>query len=66
MSRSDADPIAPPPHLGLKESAQAWFEELRDQLCAKFEAIDNALPSDRPAGRFVRTRWPRRAAAKAR
>ncbi len=55
MPQSDA----PPPHQALKQSAQAWFEELRDRLCAAFEAIEDARPSAQPAGRFVRTGWPR-------
>jgi coproporphyrinogen III oxidase len=59
MPRSATEPVAPPPHHKLKQSAQVWFEELRDRLCAVFEAIEDALPSDRPAGRFVRTEWPR-------
>ena len=47
-----------------KEQARAWFEALRDQIVATFEAIEDALPvdaplADRPAGRFVRTPWSR-------
>jgi coproporphyrinogen III oxidase len=55
----DKPPLSPPPHAALKPAAQAWFEELRDRLCAAFEAIEDALVSDRPAGRFVRTPWQR-------
>jgi coproporphyrinogen III oxidase len=51
--------VAPPPHQALKPAAQAWFESLRDRLCVAFEAIEDALSSERPAGRFVRTDWPR-------
>jgi coproporphyrinogen III oxidase len=47
-----------------KACARAWFETLRDKICAAFEAVEDALPagaplSDRPAGRFVRTPWKR-------
>jgi coproporphyrinogen III oxidase len=47
-----------------KETARAWFEGLRDQILAAFEAIEDALPAtaplgDRPVGRFVRTPWSR-------
>jgi coproporphyrinogen III oxidase len=47
-----------------KEQARTWFESLRDQIVAAFEAIEDALPAtapfgDRPAGRFVRTPWSR-------
>ena len=47
-----------------KARARAWFESLRDEICAAFEAIEDALPAgaphaDRPAGRFVRTPWSR-------
>ncbi len=47
-----------------KATAKAWFETLRDQIVAAFEAVEGALPagaplSDRPAGRFVRTPWSR-------
>ena len=47
-----------------KARTRAWFETLRDDICAAFEAIEDALPagtplSDRAAGRFVRTPWSR-------
>ena len=47
-----------------KARARAWFERLRDDICAAFEAVEDALPAtapyaDRPAGRFVRTPWSR-------
>jgi coproporphyrinogen III oxidase len=53
---------------GLLESrkarAQAWFESLRDDICAAFESLEDALPTgaglaDRAAGRFARTPWSR-------
>ncbi len=46
-----------PPHAALKAAARAWFEALRDRLCAAFEAIEDAA-GGRP-GRFVRTPWAR-------
>jgi coproporphyrinogen III oxidase len=47
-----------------KARARAWFEALRDDICAAFEAVEDALPAsgplgDRAAGRFVRTPWSR-------
>ena len=47
-----------------KKQARAWFERLRDQIVAAFEAVEDALPAtaplaDRPAGRFTRTPWSR-------
>ena len=47
-----------------KTRARAWFERLRDDICAALEAVEDALPAsaplaDRPAGRFVRTPWSR-------
>jgi coproporphyrinogen III oxidase len=47
-----------------KARARAWFETLRDDVCAAFEAIEDALPggaplSDHACGRFVRTPWSR-------
>ncbi|HWX83601.1 MAG TPA: oxygen-dependent coproporphyrinogen oxidase [Xanthobacteraceae bacterium] len=47
-----------------KKQARAWFEALRDQIVAAFQAVEDALPAsaplaDRPAGRFTRTPWSR-------
>jgi coproporphyrinogen III oxidase len=44
--------------------ARAWFETLRDRVCAALEAIEDeaaGIPGaeGRPAGRFVRTSWKR-------
>jgi coproporphyrinogen III oxidase len=47
-----------------KSSARGWFETLRDQIVAAFEAVEDALPAgvpfaDRAAGRFQLTPWSR-------
>ncbi len=46
-----------------KARARAWFEELRDDICAAFEAIEDDLSSGPHAalepGRFERTPWER-------
>jgi coproporphyrinogen III oxidase len=50
-----------------KAEARAWFETLRDQICAAFEAIEDEAvgpyfpetPHDKP-GRFVRKPWFRK------
>ena len=53
-------PAAPPPHAALQARAQAWFESLRDSICAAFEAIEDLPggPGTAP-GRFARTAWQR-------
>ena len=50
-------------HLeGRKTRAKAWFESLRDDLCAAFEALEDAAPAalhPGDPGRFARTPWRR-------
>jgi coproporphyrinogen III oxidase len=45
-----------------KQRARAWFEELRDLICAEFERLEDEAPealySGAP-GRFVKTPWRR-------
>ncbi len=41
-----------------KQTAQTWFSELRDRICAELEAIETEISPD-GAGRFVRTPWQR-------
>jgi len=47
-----------------KARVRTWFETLRDDICAAFEALEAGLPAhaplaERAAGRFVRTPWSR-------
>ena len=47
-----------------KARAKAWFEELRDRLCAAFEAIEDEaagleIYGPGTPGRFERTAWTR-------
>jgi coproporphyrinogen III oxidase len=47
-----------------KERARAWFEALRNDICAAFEELELELPEGAPLsqgspGRFVRTPWSR-------
>jgi coproporphyrinogen III oxidase len=55
-----------PAHGEFKDAARRWFAELRDRLCAAFEAIealDDTPLAQRPPGRFRRTPWQRQAEA---
>ena len=55
-------PLDPERTAERKVRARAWFETLRDQICAAFEAIEDEYSgplSDRPAGRFTRSAWER-------
>jgi coproporphyrinogen III oxidase len=56
------DTSGAPPHEALKEAARAWFETLRDRICAAFEAIEDDQDgplAERAAGRFVQSAWER-------
>lgn len=42
-------PASVPSHDLLRDSARAWFETLRDQICAAFEQIeDEAMAQSSP------------------
>ena len=46
-----------------KAAARQWFEHLRDDICARFEKLEQDLAhtplADQPPGRFTRTPWSR-------
>src|SRR5262245_16610358 len=45
-----------------KQRARAWFEDLRDQICATFETLEDEAPASLYPGqpsRFARTPWKR-------
>ena len=57
-------PIDPATMESRKAKARAWFERLRDDICAAFEKVEDDLPAGMPQsgqapGRFVRTPWQR-------
>jgi len=59
-----ATPLPPSDELiRRKDLAKAWFQGLRDRICADFEALEDQLTSgphkDLPPGRFQRKAWNR-------
>lgn len=43
-----------------QQQASEWFKSLRDSICKEFESIEDELEnSNKPAGRFERTKWKR-------
>ena len=46
-----------------KQTASTWFRQLRDEICASFEQIEDDVKgplSDQAAGRFAREKWDRK------
>ena len=59
---SQGSMVEAPPHERLKSEARAWFESLRDDICATFEAIEaeqDGPLADRAPARFERAPWQR-------
>ena len=59
-------PLNAPAHADLKEAARAWFESLRDRICAEFERLEDEVAgpnaerfAGRAPGRFERRPWDR-------
>jgi coproporphyrinogen III oxidase len=53
---------APADSLALqKHRARAWFESLRDEICAGLETLEDEYVTGAPASRFVRKSWQREA-----
>jgi coproporphyrinogen III oxidase len=58
MTRMAEDISAALPDPGRRQRAAAWFAELRDRICAEFEAIEDEN-AGAPAARFARSDWQR-------
>jgi len=66
MKRPDLPKGLPEDIEDRKAKARAWFEDLRDTICASFEALEQDLAgplSNQPPGRFVAKDWLREGGA---
>lgn len=63
QKHTPSSPITPAEWGQRQEQAQTWFADLRDQICAAFEAIEDdyiaAHPDAGDPGRFERKAWDR-------
>src|SRR5262249_48162680 len=63
VPRSMSQARAFPPDPVRCAAAENWFAQLRDRICAAFEAIEDEFagerPSEGPPGRFERSEWQR-------
>jgi coproporphyrinogen III oxidase len=68
MTGKDQPTASPLPDAAIlgrrKDQARAWFEALRDDICAALESVEDELPKgaplgDQAPGRFMRSPWSR-------
>jgi coproporphyrinogen III oxidase len=59
MNENPSTVVSSQGHVALQPAARAWFEALRDRICAAFEAIEDAHAGPGEAGRFKRSAWKR-------
>ncbi len=55
---TDTEPMTDEVAADRKARAEAWFQSLRDDICAAFEDLEDR-PGDGEAGRFTRKPWSR-------
>lgn len=49
----------PIPSVTIEDEATQWFFDIRDQICATFEAIEDESGDNHQPGRFTRKSWER-------